>query len=86
MSRTTLDIIGLAGTIIPLNAATPLLLRLKFPGFNYKFNALTDDPEKNELMKSFSTILKAGEKPTVIPKIRALCPSLRFLVRTAIHL
>ncbi|KAF8800682.1 hypothetical protein BYT27DRAFT_7199869 [Phlegmacium glaucopus] len=39
MSRTTLDIIELAG-------------------FNYNFNALTSDPEKNALMKSFSTIFK----------------------------
>ncbi|KAF8816769.1 cytochrome P450 [Phlegmacium glaucopus] len=60
MSRTTLDIIGLAG-------------------FNYKFNALTSDPEKNELMKSFSWIFKTGEKPSIIPMIRAMCPPLLFL-------
>ncbi|KAF8810800.1 cytochrome P450 [Phlegmacium glaucopus] len=55
MSRTTLDIVGLAG-------------------FNYKSNALTSDPEKNDLMKSFSTIFKAGAKPTFIPMLRAICP------------
>ncbi|KAF8809591.1 cytochrome P450 [Phlegmacium glaucopus] len=60
MSRTTLDIIGLAG-------------------FNYNFNALTSDPEKNALMKSFSTIFKAGAKPSVIPILKGLYPPLRFL-------
>ncbi|KAF8802410.1 cytochrome P450 [Phlegmacium glaucopus] len=60
MSRTTLDIIGLAG-------------------FNYNFNALTSDPEKNALMKSFSTIFKAGAKPSVIPILKAMYPPLRFL-------
>ncbi|KAF8816754.1 hypothetical protein BYT27DRAFT_7076267, partial [Phlegmacium glaucopus] len=33
-------------------------------GFNYKFNALSSDPDKNELMKAFSRIFKAGEKPS----------------------
>ncbi|KAF8816768.1 cytochrome P450 [Phlegmacium glaucopus] len=60
MSRTTLDIIGLAG-------------------FNYKFNALTSDPEKNDLIKSFSTIFKAGAKPSIIPMLKAMYPPLRFL-------
>ncbi|KAF8802404.1 cytochrome P450 [Phlegmacium glaucopus] len=60
MSRTTLDIIGLAG-------------------FNYNFNALTSDPEKNALMKSFSTIFKAGAKPSIIPILKAKYPHLRFL-------
>ncbi|KAF8813215.1 hypothetical protein BYT27DRAFT_7181630 [Phlegmacium glaucopus] len=48
MSRTTLDITGLAG-------------------FNRNFNALTSGPEKNTLLKSFSTISKAGCQPTIIP-------------------
>jgi len=60
MSRTTLDIIGLAG-------------------FNYKFNALSSDPEKNELMRSFSALFKAGTKPSVIPMVKAMYPPLRFL-------
>ncbi|KAF8802406.1 cytochrome P450 [Phlegmacium glaucopus] len=60
MSRTTLDIIGLAG-------------------FNYNFNALTSDPEKNALMKSFSTIFKAGAKPSIIPMLQAKYSPLRFL-------
>jgi len=60
MSRTTLDIIGLAG-------------------FNYNFNALSGDPENNELMKAFSTIFKAGQKLSVIPVLRGIFPALRFL-------
>ena len=32
-------------------------------------------------MKAFSTIFKAGEKPSVIPILKAMYPSLRFLVR-----
>ena len=51
-------------------------------GFDYKFNALSCDPEKHELLKPFSTIFKEGEKPSVIPVLQALCPPLRrFLVR-----
>ncbi|KAF8809593.1 cytochrome P450 [Phlegmacium glaucopus] len=60
ISRTTLDIIGLAG-------------------FNYNFNASTSDPEKNALMKSFSTIFKAGAKPSIIPILKAMYPPLCFL-------
>ena len=61
-----------------------LFLKLKFPGFNYKFNALSGDPEKNELMKAFSTIFRAGQKFSVIPILRAIFPALRFLVRIGI--
>jgi hypothetical protein len=53
------------------------------PGFDYNFNALSIDPEKNELMKSFSAIFKAGQKisATVMPILKAKYPALRFLVR-----
>ena len=57
---------------------------LKSPGFNYKFNALSGDPENNELMKAFSTIFKAGQKLSVIPVLKAMYPALRFLVRISI--
>jgi hypothetical protein len=57
-----------------------LFLKPKYPGFNYKFNALSGDPKKNELMKAFSTIFKAGQKPTIIPTLKAMYPALRFLV------
>ena len=56
------------------------------PGFNYKFNALSGDPENNELMKAFSTIFKAGQKISAIPILRAMYPPLRFLVRIGIVL
>ena len=82
MNRATLDIIGLAGK---LSCPTCIhVLQLKSPGFNYKFNALSDDPEKNELMKAFSTLFKAVQKTSVIPSLRAMYPVLRFLVRIGI--
>ena len=57
---------------------------LEYPGFNYKFNALSCDPENNELMKAFSTIFKAGRKLSAIPILRGMYPPLRFLVRIGI--
>ena len=59
-------------------------LKLKYPGFNYKFNALSSDPEKNELMKAFSTIFKAGQQLSIIPALRAKYPAFSFLVRIGI--
>jgi len=47
-------------------------------GFNYKFNALTLGPAKNELLKSVSNIFQAGQTPTIIPTLRARFPVLRF--------
>ena len=35
-------------------------------------------------MKAFSTIFKAGQKPSVIPALKAMYPALRFLVRIGI--
>ena len=67
-----------------LLAIIVLFLLMKSPGFNYKFNALSGDPENNELMKAFSTIFKAGQKLSVIPGLRAKYPVLRFLVRITI--
>ena len=61
-----------------------LSLHLKTLGFNYNFNALSGDPEKNELMKAFSTIFKAGQKLSFIPVLRAMSPAFRFLVRISI--
>ena len=87
MSRTTLDIIGLAGKLsYPTchHHTFFLIKKLNFPGFNYNFNALSGDPENNELMKAFSTIFKAGQKLSVIPVLRATFPALSFLVRIGI--
>ena len=83
MSRTTLDIIGRAGkSSLP---SPVLFLKLKSLGFNYDFNALSGDPENNELMRAFSAIFKAGQKLSIIPGLRARYPALRFLVRIGIH-
>jgi hypothetical protein len=67
-----------------LLAIIVLFLKLKFLGFNYKFNALSGDPENNELMRAFSTMFKAGQKPSVIPALKAMYPVLSFLVRIGI--
>ncbi|KAF9036827.1 cytochrome P450 [Panaeolus papilionaceus] len=48
-------------------------------GFNYKFNALTTDPENNELNRAFSTIFKSNTSFSVIPIIRGMIPALRWL-------
>ncbi|KAG6809785.1 hypothetical protein H0H92_014734, partial [Tricholoma furcatifolium] len=60
LSRTTLDIIGLAG-------------------FNYRFDALNDNHEQNELNAAFATIFHAGTTMSIIPMIKGLFPALRFL-------
>ncbi|KAG6902666.1 hypothetical protein C0995_013358 [Termitomyces sp. Mi166 len=60
LSRTTLDVIGLAG-------------------FSYKFDALSEDPKKNELNAAFAIMFKAGTRLTLIPIIRNYFPFLRFL-------
>ena len=83
MSRTTLDVIGLAGEFSYLPFVV-LFLTMESSGFNYKFNALSGDPENNELMKAFSTMFKAGQKPSVIPALRVMYPILSFLVRIGI--
>jgi hypothetical protein len=83
MSRATLDIIGLAGK---LSSATcqHVFLKLQSPGFNYHFNALSGDPDKNELMQAFTTLTRAGQRLSIIPTLRAMYPALRFLVRIGI--
>ena len=63
-----------------------MFLELKYSGFNYNFNALSGDPEKNELMKAFSTLTRAGQVISVIPSLRAMYPALRFLVRIGLLL
>ena len=68
----------------PILSSSCCFLNLKSPGFNYKFNALSGDPEKNELVNAFSTIFKAGQKLSVIPALRATYPALRFFVRIGI--
>ncbi|KAF8162780.1 cytochrome P450 [Crassisporium funariophilum] len=48
-------------------------------GFNYKFNALTNDPKDNELNNALATLFQAGMKLNVIQILRGLFPPLRFL-------
>jgi hypothetical protein len=58
--------------------------KLQSPGFNYHFNALSGDPDKNELMKAFTTLTSAGQRLSIIPSLRAMYPALRFLVRIGV--
>ncbi|KAF9480874.1 cytochrome P450 [Pholiota conissans] len=60
LSRTTLDVIGLAG-------------------FNYKFDSLTDSPEKNELSEAFAVMFRTSTSLNPIAALRGLFPALRFL-------
>ena len=83
MTRTTLDIIGLAGKLSHSACHRVAVTKAKnILGFNYKIDSLSNDAEtENELMKSFSTILRTGAKLDVISMLKAIYPALRFLVR-----
>jgi len=59
LSRTTLDIIGLAG-------------------FNYKFDALSENSKPNELNQAFATIFKAGTRQDILPALQAWFPIFRI--------
>ncbi|KAF9036814.1 cytochrome P450 [Panaeolus papilionaceus] len=48
-------------------------------GFNYRFDALETDAEDNELNKAFSSAFHTGKKMGVVPIIRTIFPSLRWL-------
>ncbi|KNZ77018.1 Bifunctional P-450/NADPH-P450 reductase [Termitomyces sp. J132] len=48
-------------------------------GFNYKFNAIAEDLEKNELSAAFDTMFKGSPRLTMIPMLRTFIPILRFL-------
>ena len=61
-----------------------MFLEPKSLGFNYNFNALSSDPEENELMKAFSTLTGAGQGIGLITSLKAIYPALRFLVRIGI--
>ena len=77
----TLDVIGLAGVSISSDCSAHLLYRSNaFSGFNYQFEALTNDPKENELNQAFSTIFHSGAGMTWILMLKAMVPALRFLV------
>jgi hypothetical protein len=73
----TLDVIGLAGmsTSFECPASTNA-----HSGFNYRFDALTNDPKENELHKAFSIIFRSGMSLSLIPILRGMVPAFRFLV------
>ncbi|KAM6500936.1 Cytochrome P450 [Amanita muscaria] len=48
-------------------------------GFNYRFDALSSDPEKNELNKAFSTLFKSESGVPLISFLRGVFPALRIL-------
>jgi hypothetical protein len=79
LSRTTLDVIGLAGgyRLTPF-AKGPLLKH--FQGFNYNFGALSSDPNTNELNNAFQVIFHTGMSMNFINMLRMVFPIFRFLV------
>ena len=80
-SRAALDVIGLAGTPLPLIVSS-LLNHL--PGFGYTFNALqsvaSDTPIENELADAFNIIFSTARKFRVITVLQAWFPFLRPFV------
>ena len=77
----TLDVIGLAGVLISSDCLARLLYRRNaLSGFNYQFEALTDDPKENELNQAFSTIFRSETTMTLILMLKTMVPALRFLV------
>jgi len=50
-------------------------------GFNYQFNALSEDSDKetNELHRAFATAFRPETRMPLIPIIRGMVPALRFL-------
>ena len=49
-------------------------------GFNHHFNSMSDGPQSDELSKALSDILSPSFSFRIMSAIRALFPSLRFLV------
>lgn len=82
LSRTTLDIIGLAGNDFDCRdyKFEPRGL-LYASGFNYEFNALNVNEKPNELNEAFSTIFNMESGITLIAVLQELLPVLRKLVR-----
>jgi hypothetical protein len=82
LSRMTLDVIGLAG-MLSFSVACELYLTAGYCfalGFNYKFNALSEGKERNELNQAFSKIFETNASVSIIPLLRGFFPALRWLV------
>ncbi|TDL20681.1 cytochrome P450 [Rickenella mellea] len=71
LSRTTLDIVGLAVHL-------ERWLRYR-TGFDYKFHSLTVDQEPNELSKALSTLFHADGVIRLIPILKAIFPILHHI-------
>ncbi|KAJ3514175.1 hypothetical protein NLJ89_g2525 [Agrocybe chaxingu] len=50
-------------------------------GFDYKFNALTTDPKKNELNRAFSVLFTPGNRMALLPLIKSVFPSSRPILK-----
>ncbi|KAG6819806.1 hypothetical protein H0H93_008501, partial [Arthromyces matolae] len=78
LSRATLDIIGLAG-LSAFPTTQPHNLTKTITGFKYKFDALTESREKNELSAAFARVMEGGTKISMILMLRTYIPALRVL-------
>ncbi|CAA7265268.1 unnamed protein product [Cyclocybe aegerita] len=50
-------------------------------GFDYKFDALTTDPKKNELNRAFSVLFTPGNRMALLPLIKTMVPALRPILK-----
>jgi hypothetical protein len=53
-------------------------------GFNYHFNSLNNNGERNELNEAFEALFKTQDTLPILPIIASLIPALRVLVRLSV--
>lgn len=71
---------GQSAAVNVLNGLSRMTLDvIGLAGFNYKFNALAEGEESNELNKAFSKVFESNVQMSLIPFIRAFIPFLRWL-------
>lgn len=75
----TLDVIGLAGKQIHVSDCLHLIDG--YLGFNYHFDALTNDPDQNELNKAFNQVFRARTSMSLVNVLSVLVPPFRYIVR-----
>lgn len=86
LSRTTLDVIGLAGIFYTYHVS-PMNRRINCaPGFDYHFDALSVDEEPNELSLAFATLFHSNRSIAFLDILQAYFPILQHLVRILLQL
>ena len=83
LSKTTLDIIGLAGkstSMIQHYSLRSLIELLLLLGFNYRFDALNPHGEPNELVVAFNEIFDPSPRITAMMLLKNFFPVLDIFV------